>query len=54
MDTILDRAFSYVTGISDLDKMNEDSKLLTTQLDRKNYDAVHAICDSLEGIQPLF
>ena len=49
MDTILDRAFTYITGISDLDKMNEDSKLLTTQLDRKNYDSVHVICDSLEG-----
>jgi len=36
------------------DEQEHDFNLITTQLERKNYDSVHVVCDSLEGRTKVF
>ena len=44
----------HVLKVDIYDEQEHDINLITTQFNRKNYDSVHVVCDSLEGRTKVF
>ena len=44
----------HVLKVDIYDEQEHDLNLITTQFNRKNYDSVHVVCDSLEGRTKVF
>lgn len=54
VDGITYGVISRILNIDIYDEQEHDFKLINNQFDRKNYDSVHVVCDSLEGRTKVF
>ena len=54
VDDVIYGVLSHILNIDIYDEQEHDFNLITDQFDRKNYDSVHVVCDSLEGRTKVF
>ena len=54
VDDVISGVLSHILNIDIYDEQEHDFNLITDQFDRKNYDSVHVVCDSLEGRTKVF